>query len=165
MRYSQLTLDGVAVEQVLGRFTGTIELEQEEARMAGYDEIHVGVIVFHVGAPDHRSTSKGELNRVNRFEVNELRVLTGELREAVVSQCGLYGPDTAQLSLLENDGYVPAARPRPEGITDDGEYEDPPFTNPSAVDNDDGPRSEPFNPGRIGHVGGTGDELLADFLK
>lgn len=130
----QLVCDGIPVEKVKGRLAGTIELEEEDIRRSGLDDVGVAVVVYRVKTPTFKVNRHGELERTNVYGVSELRLLDDELRDEMIRRCGLFMEETL-FSSAASVVPPPVASAPPEGV-------DPDTGEVSAPD----PEAEPEEP-------------------
>lgn len=87
-------IDGVSFEAFKGRFSGTVELEEEEASAAAVGEVVVFVGVASIMDVQAKLDKDGVLSRIDVFKVTEARVLEDDLKQILVDRLGLYGNDT-----------------------------------------------------------------------
>jgi hypothetical protein len=87
------TFDGFGFDLQQARFTGTVDLELDEAKKAALDEVLVFVIVAKVKDVAVK-TVKEDIARIAVCKVSDARVLDDELRNSLVEGLGLVGEDT-----------------------------------------------------------------------
>jgi hypothetical protein len=95
-------VDGYEFSNYFGRFSGTVELESEEAEAAAIGETLVLVVVANVSDANAKLDNKtGDLNRIAVLKATEARVLDPELKQLLVERLGLYGSDTVEPVLIQ----------------------------------------------------------------
>lgn len=77
----QERLDGLEVMRWLARFSGTVELSEDDADHMGIGKGVIVVAWARVAAPSFKETADGDLARVDVLKPEEIAVVTGELRD------------------------------------------------------------------------------------
>lgn len=81
----QERLDGHKVESWQARFTGTMDLDVEEAEKMGLDRVVVWIVASRVGQSEFKVLGdSGEVRRKNVINLEDARVLTGAIREQAI---------------------------------------------------------------------------------
>ena len=169
-------VDGVAFAMYQGRFSGTVDLEDEEAEATAIGETLVMVVVATVKDLNAKMDKDGDLARVAVFKATDARILDDELKDLLVERLGLYGGDTVEPVLI-----APGTRRQPEEAeVETGEIEG--FSEPEneqlsfddvevlTPERSEGPKTVPYNtmpsfvPEATETVGvvGKGDEAWRD---
>lgn len=108
-------VDGVSFDMYRGRFTGTIDLEDEEAEATAIGETVVMVVVATVNDANAKLDKAGDMARIAVFKATDARILDDELKTLMVQRLGLTGGDTDQPVLI-----VPGERLVKDSVDSDG---------------------------------------------
>lgn len=146
-RFAQMRFDGIQIDMHKGRFSGTFDLEADEADASALNQVLVHVVVSRVVGANPKVTSKGDIERTNVYHVAEMRVvLDAELRDAIVERLGMYSADLSPVPVTVPE---PVVAP-PAGVdSETGEVTSvpEPVPEPVAASGDqDGPKAARFDP-------------------
>lgn len=100
------SFDGFAVTQYDGKFSGSFDLEDADARSISLDDMVTLVVVGRVSGASHSETKVGDIKRTNVFKVSDVRLLSPKQASEVSD-------------LLENGPTIQPPSPATLGLTDD----------------------------------------------
>lgn len=170
------SLDGQNFSVFKAKFAGAVELMDQDAVKVALGDVVVMVVVATVKDIAVKNV-KDEIQRIANCSVTDARVLEDSLKDDLINSLGLYGADTAPVSLFNLEDFDMEApqqtTPREDESPEEGRIRvrrndtktvtripvigQPPERSFEDTDLDG-------QPVRVGHIGASRDAQLSSFL-
>lgn len=143
----QQRFDGFDVSLHGAKFTGTFDLDEEDAKGLSLDRVVVFLVAARLGRAQVETTKEGDVKRTNTFVVNEVGMLEGDLREQAIQYLAF--PDQGVLDFSIPDDEVDLDAAVEAKASSNGRSAEAVDETVDVVD----------------QIGGKKDEVLAKFLE
>lgn len=159
-------LDGFPVELYDGRFSGKFELDEEDGRKIGYDDVVAFLVVTTADKANFDMTKLGEVRRTNTFGVSNVRIVPSRMAEEFLDRLNGSEPGEGYIPLEVIQAVTPFAgayeTPVSDNTTYDTPYEEDYVVTSSTLEEEED--DEPASPYSIGAVKKSKDKTLNNFL-
>lgn len=116
------TFDGMAIDEWGGRFSGTFDLEEEQADRYSVDDVVILVVRAQVKGANVKTTPQGDVKRVHVLGVEEVIIPSTKLWKECMAE--LRPSKQGQLPLSQNAGPPAASSGSDQDVIEVEEIED-----------------------------------------